>query len=91
MRIEEETLDSFYKVSRFYTENIEAQLRFGLITEKDKFLAAKQILLGLALLYTLTLFLYLCSPREGLKLLEICITTFAQIASWILGFYFGRK
>ena len=87
----EELLESFYKVKQFDTQRFEASTTLGSITEKDKFLAAKQILLGLAILYVLTLAAYLLRPNEGLKLLDICTTTFPPLATLILVFYFRQQ
>lgn len=63
----------------------------GSITEKSKFIAAKQILLGLAILYVLTLIAYLIRPHEGNKLLDICTTIFPSLATLILVAYFKDR
>lgn len=84
-------LDDLYKVKSFDTHEIESSINIGRITEKDKFLAAKQILLGLAVLYILTVVAYLCRPTEGSKLLDICTTTFPPLATLILVAYFRDK
>jgi hypothetical protein len=84
-------LDDFYKVQQFETHHIESSSNIGRITEKDKFLAAKQILLGLAILYVLTILAYLYKPVEGTKLLDICTTTFPPLATLILVAYFRDK
>lgn len=87
----EKLLDDFYKVKSFSSQQIETSLNVGKITEKDKFLAAKQILLGLAVLYVLTVIAYMLRPVEGNKLLDICITSFPPLATLILVAYFRDK
>lgn len=83
-------MDDIYTVKQFDIPNLENSI-IGHITEKDKFLAAKQILLGIAILYTLTLLAYLFRPIEGSKLLDICTTTFPPLATLILVSYFRDK
>lgn len=63
----------------------------GIITEKDKLLAGKQILLGLAILFGLTVFAYMVEPEQGAVLLEICKTVFPPLATLIIAFYFKEK
>lgn len=87
----EKLLEDLYKVKSFDSHNVEAQLNIGKITEKDKFLAAKQILLGLAVLYILTVVAYLYRPSDGNKLLDICTTSFPPLATLILVAYFRDK
>lgn len=87
----EKILDDLYKVKSFDSQHIESQINIGKITEKDKFVAAKQILLGLAVLYVLTVLAYLYKPIEGAKLLDICTTTFPPLATLILVAYFREK
>ena len=86
-----EILDDLYKVKSFDTNQLENSINVGVITEKEKFLAAKQILLGLAILYVLTLLAYLYRPNEGNKLIDICMTTFPPLATMILVAYFRDK
>jgi len=83
-------LEDIYKVKSFDSQNLEIHIS-GKITEKDKFIAAKQILLGLAVLYILTVVAYLYRPNEGNKLLDICTTTFPPLATLILVAYFRDK
>ena len=87
----EEILEDLYKVKQFETQQLESPVNVGRITEKDKFLAAKQILLGLAILYLFTLLAYLFRPVEGSKLIDICTTTFPPLATLILVAYFRDK
>ena len=87
----EKILDDFYKVKTFETQNIESSLEMGQISDKEKFIAAKQILLGLAILYILTVVAYLCRPADGNKLLDICTTSFPPLATLILVAYFRDK
>lgn len=63
----------------------------GYITEKDKFHAAKQILLGLAILYILTLGASIIHPEESERLLEICKTIFPPLVTLILAEYFHYR
>ena len=66
------------------------QTSIGNITEKDKFLAAKQILLGLAILYLITLSAYLYKPHECQKLIDVIITILPPLATLILATYFHK-
>lgn len=91
LRMGEEILEEIYDVKQFNAHDLETTVNFGRITEKDKFLAAKQILLGLAILYILTIIAYLCRPNEGNKLIDICTTTFPPLATLILVAYFRDK
>ena len=91
LRTDGKLLDDFYKVKSFDAQEIESPINIGRITEKDKFLAAKQILLGLAILYVLTVMAYLFRPVEGNKLLDICTTSFPPLATLILVAYFRDK
>lgn len=84
-------MDELYTEKEFQTQRIEAPMSIGRITEKDKFIAAKQILLGLAILYVITILAYLIRPDEGRKLVDICTTTFPPIATLILVAYFRDK
>jgi hypothetical protein len=84
-------LQDFYKVKQFDTQKLEGSINIGRITEKEKFIAAKQILLGIAILYLFTLLAYLFRPTEGSKLLDICTTTFPPLATLILVAYFRDK
>lgn len=87
----EAALDDLYKVKQLDMQQIEDSSDIGIITDKDKFRAAKQILLGLAILYVITLLAYLFRPIEGIKLLDICTTIFPPIATLILVSYFKEK
>ena len=91
LKMAEDLLQDIYKVKQFDTNQLEQSISIGRITEKDKFLAAKQILLGIAVLYTLTLLAYLIRPVEGSKLIDICTTTFPPLATLILVAYFREK
>ncbi len=87
----EKILDDLFNVKTFETSDIESQDAIGKISDKDKFIAAKQILLGLATLYIITIVAYLIRPIEGSKLLDICMTTFPPLATLILAAYFRDK
>lgn len=91
LKMSEELLQDIYHVKQFETHKIEETLNFGKISEKEKFLAAKQILLGLAILYIFTMISYLIRPQEGQKLIDICTTTFPPLATLILVAYFRDK
>jgi len=84
-------LDDLYKVKNFYFKNFESHDFVGQITEKEKFKAAKQILLGLAILYALTIIAYIFRPQAGDKLLNITTITFPPLATLILTAYFREK
>ena len=70
--------------------NVEFPGMLGKVTEKEKFTAAKQILLGLGILYVFTIMAYLLRP-EASKLLDIITVTFPPIATLILAAYFRDK
>ena len=91
LRMGQEILEDIYKVKNFESTKLEQSFNLGKITEKDKFQAAKQILLGLAILYVMTLVAYMIKPSEGNKLLDICTTTFPPLATIILVAYFRDK
>lgn len=80
-------MDDFYNNKQYKLQDAQQ----GSISEKDKLLAAKQILSGLAILYVLTLAVYLIRPTEGERLLEICTTTFPPLATLILVAYFKDR
>jgi hypothetical protein len=84
-------LNDIYKVKQFDVHKIENGGGLGKITDKDKFIAAKQILLWIAILYLCTLFAYLVRPVEGNKLLDIMTVTFPPLATIVLAFYFRDK
>lgn len=84
------SLDDIYNINQIEAEHID-EFQIGDITEKDKFHAAKQILLGLAILYIITLLAFIYKPVEGTRLLDICTTTFPPLATLILAAYFRDK
>lgn len=81
-------LDKLYDVNHY---NMENSFSLGLITERDKFHTAKQILLGVSILYVINILAFLIKPTEGTVLLEISRTVFPPIATLILAFYFRDK
>lgn len=87
----QELFDDIYKTKQFETNKIESPITLGTITEKDKFVAAKQILLGLAILYIVTIIAYLFRPVEADKLIDICTTIFPPLATLILVSYFRHN
>jgi hypothetical protein len=87
----DEILHELYHAKQIDARGIETPNIIGHITEKDKFRAAKQILLGLAILYVLTVLAYLVRPVEGIKLLDVCTTVFPPLATLILVFYFRER
>lgn len=87
----EQLLKDIYHVKQFDANQIQGSETLGKINEKDKFIAAKQILLGLAILYVITLLAYVINPEENEKLLDICMTTFPPLATLILAAYFRDK
>ncbi len=84
-------MDDLYETKEINVSNLESKINFGRITDKDKFLAAKQILLGLAILYVLTILAYLYNPKDAEKLITLTITTFPPLATLILVAYFKDK
>lgn len=84
-------LDDLYKVKTFDSNALESEGKIGQITEKEKFKAAKQILLGLAILYVITLSAYMIRPVAGNKLLDIMMVTFPPLATLILAAYFRDR
>jgi hypothetical protein len=82
-------LEGLYRVKEFDVHKTD--INIGTISEKEKFRAAKQILLGLAILYVCTLFAYLVRPNEGGKLIDITTVTFPPLATLILSAYFRDR
>jgi hypothetical protein len=91
IKMSEELLKDIYHVRQFDANEIEHTINFGKISDKDKFVAAKQILLGLAILYVLTLIAFLLRPDDSQKLIDITMTIFPPLATLILVFYFKEK
>lgn len=89
--MDSEPLKNIYQDDELSSSNNELNISIGKITEKDKFHAAKQILLGLAILYVVTLAAYLFRPLECQKLLDVITTTFPPLATLILATYFHRN
>ena len=85
-----QVLEEIFNQSSFDASKLENIISIGKITERDKLVAAKQILLGLAILYIITLFAYLFKSNED-KLIEICMNTIPSCATFIMGAYFGYK
>lgn len=85
--MEEKILNEIYDVKTFdYNE-----LNVGKITEKEKLIAAKQILLGIGIIYVLTMLAYIICPERGYRLVDICNTTLPPIVTLILVSYFRDK
>lgn len=84
-------MDDLYKSKQFDAELLEQNVSIDQISEREKFKAAKQILLGLAVLYVFTIVAYMIRPKDGNKLLDIITVTFPPIATLILAFYFKDK
>jgi len=82
--------DNLYVAKEFEVTEYVEQKR-GIITEHDKLIAGKQILLGLAILFIITECLYIFSPAHGKPLLEICKTVLPPLATLIIAFYFKDK
>lgn len=72
-------------------KNIELPGTIGKLTEREKFHAAKQILLGIALLYVFTVLAYLTNTVAGVKLLDIITVSFPPLATLILASYFKNN
>lgn len=84
-------LEDLYKTKSLDTNNLNFDLKFDKVSEREKFKAAKQILLGLAILYILTITAFLIDPKDGIKLLDITTITFPPLATLILASYFRDK
>lgn len=84
-------MDDLYANTEFDSSILEKPSSAGTITEKEKFSAAKQILLGLAILYVLTIFAAMIRPLMAAVLLDISKTIFPPIATLILVKYFQEK
>lgn len=85
-KLNEKKLDDIFKSDTFDLNILERD-----ITEKERFIAAKQILLGIAILYTLTLASYILKPDEDHNLINILSTIFPSLGTLILGAYFGDR
>jgi hypothetical protein len=84
-------LDDIYKKKEFDTSEDQTIENIGTITEKEKLIAAKQILFGIAILYVITLLIFLFHPEQGNKLLDICTSIFPPLVTLILVSYFREQ
>ena len=84
-------LDDLYNKNSLDSSNLNLAVKIDKITEREKFIAAKQILFGLAILYVLTIIAFLFKPNEGNKLLDIATVTYPPLATLILACYFRDK
>ncbi len=84
-------LEDIYTAKEFDAGKLDIKSSVGNISEKEKFIAAKQILLGLACLYVFTVLCYLYKPETGDTLLTICTTTFPPLATLIMVSYFKDR
>lgn len=91
LNMSQKILEDLYDVNSIDSKNLELSVKIDQITEREKFIAAKQILLGLALLYVITIFAFMIRPNEGNKLLDITTVTFPPLATLILAAYFRDK
>jgi hypothetical protein len=64
---------------------------FGGVTETQKLLFAKQILLGLGILFFVAMMLSLFPTKASHSLLEICKIVIPPLATLIIVFYFKEK
>lgn len=62
--------------------------KIGAITEYDRLIAAKQILMGLAILFFNTQIIYLIMPDKAATLLETNKIVLPSLATLIIAFYF---
>lgn len=83
--------DEIYQNKVIESTSFETPIVAGRISEKDRFRAAKQILLGISILFTINIFAYLFNPKDGKELLEICKTIFPPLATLIIAFYFKDR
>jgi hypothetical protein len=86
-----ENCEQLYTNETIEVRSSEENQFVGLITEHERLVAAKQILLGLAILFIITVIAYLYSPEDGNVLLEICKTVFPPLATLIIAFYFKDR
>lgn len=61
------------------------------VREKSRFLLAKWLLLGVAIIFTLSGVAYFASPDRGNALFETCKTIFPPIVTLIIGYYFSEQ
>jgi hypothetical protein len=86
---EHQLVDNLYKDNEIDLQI--STMQVGKISDRDKFTAAKQILLGIAILYIITITAFLIRPIEGVKLLDIATIIFPPLATLILAAYFRDK
>jgi hypothetical protein len=84
-------LDDLYNKKSLDSTNLNLEVKIDKISEREKFIAAKQILFGLAVLYVMTIIAFMINPKEGNKLLDITTVTFPPLATLILASYFREK
>lgn len=84
-------LEDLYEAKTIDSKNLEYDVTIDQVTEREKFKAAKQILLGLSILYIITIIAFMIRPQDGNKLLDIITITFPPIATLILAAYFRDK
>lgn len=81
-------MDDFYKATQVESSKMESPLNIGKITERDKLIVAKQILIGLAVLYVITLVALVLIPSQAEGILDICKTVLPTLATLIIAQYF---
>jgi len=91
LKLESVNLDNIYDAGEIHSTSIQVSEEFGSISEKEKFHVAKDILLGLALLYALTLLVYAIHPERGEALIDVCKVSLPPLATLILVFYFRES
>lgn len=84
-------MQNIFRDDEFNTDELETIGNFNQITPKEKFIAAKQILVGIALLYLLTMGAALYKPSNSTELLDICKTIYPPLATLIIACYFRDK
>lgn len=84
-------IEDIYKSEKIKIKNIKSRIKIDRVSDREKFIAAKQILLGIAVLYVITMTAYLFRPQEGSKLIYVCTVTLPPIATLILAFYFRDR
>jgi hypothetical protein len=87
----DDKVENIYKSDQISLNNIKSKIKIDKVSDREKLIAAKQILLGIAIIYIITMFACLFNPKEGEKLVDVCTVTLPPIATLIIAFYFREK
>jgi len=58
--------------------------------DKERLSLAKSVLLGLTIIFVLSMVLFVCSPEQGRAIFEIASHGIPPIVTLILGYYFSK-